>query len=196
MQLDDISFASRFDGISGSAIREIFKLIAKPGMISFAGGNPSVSALPDDVCAGISRDVLHKDGKRILQYGASEGYPPFLESLQAYAEDVTGAKVDAVLPVTGSTQAMDLLCKALIDPGDVILVEDPTFLGNMQCMKLYQANLVPVESDDGGIILSKLEEAILRHKPKMLYVIPTFQNPTGKTLSSDRRKPIAELAAK
>ena len=196
MQLDEIRFASRFDGISGSAIREIFKLIAKPGMISFAGGNPAVSALPDEVCADIAKEVLEQDGKRILQYGATEGYPPLLESLRDYAAEVTGTPVDTVLPVTGSTQAMDLLCKALIDPGDVILVEDPTFLGNMQCMRLYQANLVPVESDEGGIILDKLEEAILTHHPKMLYVIPTFQNPTGKTLAADRRKPIAEMAAK
>ena len=136
MHLDGIRFASRFDGLSGSAIREIFKLIAKPGMISFAGGNPAKSALPDDVCAQIAKEVLQRDGKAILQYGATEGYAPFLESLRTYAAESTGAPVDAVLPVTGSTQAMDLLCKALIDPGDVILVEDPTFLGNMQCMKL------------------------------------------------------------
>lgn len=196
MELDAIRFAHRFDNVSGSAIREIFKLIAKPGMISFAGGNPAKSALPDEVCARIAKEVLNRDGKAILQYGATEGYPPLLESLRTYAEDAIGCRLDAVLPVTGSTQAMDLLCKALIDPGDVILVENPTFLGNMQCMRLYQANLVPVESDEGGIILSKLEEAIVRHHPKMLYVIPTFQNPTGRTLAADRRQPIAELAAK
>ena len=196
MELDAIRFAHRFDNVSGSAIREIFKLIAKPGMISFAGGNPAKSALPDEVCARIAKEVLNRDGKAILQYGATEGYAPLLESLFTYAEDAIGCRLDAVLPVTGSTQAMDLLCKALIDPGDVILVENPTFLGNMQCMRLYQANLVPVESDEGGIILSKLEEAIVRHHPKMLYVIPTFQNPTGRTLAADRRQPIAELAAK
>ncbi len=196
MEIDNLQYAHRFDNVSGSAIREIFKLIAKPGMISFAGGNPARSALPDDVCAKIAEEVLHRDGKTILQYGATEGYAPLLESLRAYAEDALGCKLDGILPVTGSTQAMDLLCKALIDPGDVILVENPTFLGNMQCMRLYQANLVPVESDDDGIIISKLEEAIIKHHPKILYTIPTFQNPTGKTLAADRRQPIAELAAK
>ena len=196
MQLDAIRFASRFDHVSGSAIREIFKLIAKPGMISFAGGNPAKSALPDAAAAEIAHDVLKSDGKTILQYGATEGYAPLLESLHAYAEDALGCPVDTVLPVTGSTQAMDLLCKALIDPGDVILVENPTFLGNMQCMKLYQAKLVPVESDENGIMIDKLEEAIVQHHPKLLYTIPTFQNPTGKTLAADRRQPIAELAAK
>ena len=196
MKLDSLTYASRFDGVTGSAIREIFKMIAKPGMISFAGGNPARSALPDDVCAKIAQEVLEKDGKTILQYGATEGYAPLLESLKAYAEEQLGCEVPAVLPVTGSTQAMDLLCKALINPGDVILVENPTFLGNMQCMHLYEAKLVPVESDENGIILEKLEAAIQEHHPKMLYTIPTFQNPTGKTLAAERRQPIAEMAAK
>ena len=196
MNLDSLKYASRFDGVTGSAIREIFKMIAKPGMISFAGGNPAKSALPDDVCAKIAQEVLAADGKAILQYGATEGYAPLLESLKAYAEAQLGCEVPAVLPVTGSTQAMDLLCKALINPGDVILVENPTFLGNMQCMHLYEAKLVPVPSDEGGIILEELEKAIREHHPKMLYTIPTFQNPTGKTLAADRRQPIAELAAK
>ncbi len=196
MNLDSLRFASRFDGVTGSAIREIFKMIAKPGMISFAGGNPAKSALPDDVVSRIAQEVLAQDGKAILQYGATEGYAPFLESLKAYAQAQLGCEIPGILPTTGSTQAMDLLCKALINPGDVILVEDPTFLGNMQCMRLYQANLVPVESDEGGIIIEKLEEAIIKHHPKILYTIPTFQNPTGITLAADRRKPIAELAAK
>ncbi|MGN0794623.1 MAG: PLP-dependent aminotransferase family protein [Aristaeellaceae bacterium] len=196
MNLDSIRYASRFDGVTGSAIREIFKMIAKPGMISFAGGNPALSALPDDVCARIAQEVLEKDGKTILQYGATEGYAPLLESLKAYAQEQLGCEIPAILPVTGSTQAMDLLCKALINPGDVILVENPTFLGNMQCMHLYEARLVPVESDENGIIIDKLEEAIRTHHPRMLYTIPTFQNPTGKTLAADRRQPIAELAAK
>ena len=196
MNLDSLTFARRFDGVSGSAIREIFKMIAKPGMISFAGGNPALSALPDETVARIAREVLEQDGKRILQYGATEGYPPFLESLMAYVQAQLGCDIPAVLPVTGSTQAMDLLCKALINPGDVILVENPSFLGNLQCMHLYEAQLVPVESDEHGLIPEKAEEAMRRHHPKMLYVIPTFQNPTGKTLALERRRPIAELAAK
>lgn len=196
MHPDQITYADRFDGISGSAIREIFKMIAKPDMISFAGGNPSPSALPDTEVARIAQTVLQEDGKRILQYGATEGYPPFLESLKGYAEEKAGRPVPAILPVTGSTQAMDLLCKALINPGDVILVEDPSFLGNLQCMRLYQAKLVPIPSDEHGILLDALEDAIREHHPKMLYVIPNFQNPTGKTLALERRKPIAELAEK
>lgn len=196
MPLDSLRYASRFDGITGSAIREIFKVIAQPGMISFAGGNPSPAALPDETVSRIAQEVLKENGKTILQYGATEGYAPLLQSLKPWVEEQLGCAIPALLPVTGSTQAMDLLCKALIDPGDAILVEDPTFLGNMQCMRLYQARLVPVESDEDGLMLDRLEEAMRRYHPKLLYVIPTFQNPTGKTLAANRRKPIAELAAK
>ena len=191
------SFARRFDGVTGSAIREIFKLLARPGMISFAGGNPSPDALREDMIGDLASAVLQKDGKAILQYGATEGYPPLVSSLTAYINDHLSIRAEAanILPVTGSTQAMDLLLKALIDPGDAVLVEDPTFLGNMQCIKLYQAKIIPVPSDDDGILLSELERIVKLHKPKMLYIIPTFQNPTGRTLHPDRRQPIAEMAA-
>ena len=195
MEASSLRFARRFDKVSGSAIREIFKVIAQPGMISFAGGNPSPSALPDATVSELAVQVLASNGKAILQYGATEGYPPFVESLKSYVRDQLGTDIPAVLPVTGSTQAMDLLCKAFIDPGDVILVENPSFLGNIQCMRLYEAKLVPVESDDDGLITEDLEEKIRRYHPKMLYTIPTFQNPTGRTLSVSRRKRVAELAA-
>ena len=194
MNIHEIKFAHRFDQVTGSAIREIFKVIAQPGMISFAGGNPSPDALPDRKVSELAKLVLEKDGKAILQYGATEGYAPFLESLKAFAEEQVGVPLPAVLPVTGSTQAMDLLCKALIDPGDTVLVENPSFLGNLQCMKLYQANIIPVSSDDDGLLPEDLEEKIKLYHPKMLYTIPTFQNPTGKTLPVERRKAIAELA--
>ncbi|NMD37424.1 MAG: PLP-dependent aminotransferase family protein [Christensenellaceae bacterium] len=190
------NFADRFDGISGSAIREIFKLIARPGVISFAGGNPSPKALPDDLVGEIAAKVIKEDGKRILQYGATEGYPPFLESLSNYLKNKHAFDLsnNLVLPTTGSTQGMDLLCKALINPGDVIITENPTFLGNMQAMRLYQAKLVGVDCDNDGIIIDELEAAIKKYKPKMLYIIPTFQNPGGTTLSLERRKKIVALA--
>lgn len=197
MDIQNLKFASRFDGISGSAIREIFKLLAVPGMISFAGGNPSLSALPDEQCAELAKELLLDKGKVLLQYGATEGYAPLRESLVPYLKDRFSfeCKADEILPVTGSTQAMDLLCKALIDPGDKVVVENPTFLGNMQAIRLYQAQLVPVDSDDDGIRVDELEEVFKKEHPKMLYIIPTFQNPTGRTLSLERRKKIAELAS-
>lgn len=194
MNSSEIRFAHRFDQVTGSAIREIFKVIAQPGMISFAGGNPSPNALPDETVSELASYVLKENGKSILQYGATEGYPPFLESLRAFVAAQLGREVPAILPVTGSTQAMDLLCKAMIDPGDTILVENPSFLGNLQCMKLYQANLVPLESDNDGLLPDDLEEKIRRYQPKMLYTIPTFQNPSGRTLSLERRKQVAMLA--
>ncbi|NLO85991.1 MAG: PLP-dependent aminotransferase family protein [Clostridiales bacterium] len=195
---EGLSFASRFDKVTGSAIREIFKVLGRPNMISFAGGNPSMDALPNEVCANIARDVLLADGKRILQYGATEGYPPFVESLVDYLASTFTFPVSkqTVLPTTGSTSGMDLICKAMLNPGDTVLVESPTFLGNMQTLNLYQSNLVPVESDDDGVMLDKLEAAVIEHKPKLLYIIPTFQNPSGRTLAADRREPIAKMAAK
>ncbi len=194
MDLQSLKFAGRFDHVSGSAIREIFKVIAQPGMISFAGGNPSLAALPDEQVAALAAEVLSENGKAILQYGATEGYPALRESLLSYVKERVNPQIDAVLPVTGSTQAMDLLCKALIDKGDVILVENPSFLGNLQCMKLYEAALIPVNSDENGLLPDHLEQLIREYHPKMLYTIPTFQNPTGLTLSLERRKRVAELA--
>ena len=193
-----VTFAQRFEGISGSAIRAIFKVLGRPNMISFAGGNPSNAALPNEVCAELARDALLGDGKRILQYGATEGYPPLLESLLAYLRGQHRFPMESanILPLSGSTQGIDLLCKTLTNPGDTILVESPTFLGNMQTLRIYQQRLVPVESDDQGVLLASLENAIRREKPKMLYIIPTFQNPTGRTLAAERRQPIAQLAAK
>ena len=198
MRPEDIRFASRFDGISGSAIREIFKLLAVPGMISFAGGNPSPDSLPGETCGKLAEELLREKGRVLLQYGATEGYAPLRESLTGYIRESFGVEAaqETILPTTGSTQGMDLLCKALIDPGDAVIIEDPTFLGNMQCMKLYQARLVPVPSDEDGMDTDALEEAIRREHPKMIYVIPTFQNPTGRTLSLERRKRVAELAEK
>jgi 2-aminoadipate transaminase len=117
-----------------------------------------------------------------------------VESLKAYVEAMLGVSIPAVLPVTGSTQAMDLLCKALIDPGDTVLVENPSFLGNLQCLKLYQANLVPVQSDENGLLTEDLEAKIVQYHPKLLYTIPTFQNPSGKTLPEERRRAVAKLA--
>ena len=197
MDIQSLQFAKRFDGISGSAIREIFKLLAVPGMISFAGGNPAASALPDTQVAEIARELLLSKGKTLLQYGATEGYAPLRESLVPYLKDRFSfdCREDEILPVTGSTQAMDLLCKALIDPGDKVVVENPTFLGNMQAIRLYQAQLIPVDSDEDGIKVDELEEVFRCEHPKMLYVIPTFQNPTGRTLNLERRKKIAQLAA-
>jgi len=127
---EGIQFAERFDGVSGSAIREIFKVLGKPGMISFAGGNPSLAALPDEICADIARDVIKADGKRILQYGATEGYPPFVESLSAYIQQQYGfdLELNGVLPTTGSTSCMDLISKPSSTPATPYWLKAPPSL--------------------------------------------------------------------
>ncbi len=197
MQFDSSIFADQIRDLNGSAIREIFHLLKVPGMISFAGGNPASSALEPDVVSDILRDALAADGVNILQYGATEGYAPLRESIAEFVKGCgVSAAPDDILPVTGSQQGMDLLCKALINPGDAILAEDPTFLGVLQTMRMYRANIQPIATDEFGAIPESVEEQIKAFKPKLMYVIPTFQNPSGKTLTLERRRKLAELANK
>ena len=197
MKFTQEMFAVHMRDINGSAIREIFKLLAKPGMISFAGGNPSNTALEPEVISDLSVEVLAKYGTTLLQYGPTDGFMPFRESTAAFL-NTAGVKCSAetILPVQGGSQAFDLLLKALINPGDVILCESPTFLGAIQAMREYNAKLVAMPTDDQGVIVEAAEELIKKHHPKMLYIIPTFQNPTGITVSLERRKALAELASK
>ncbi len=197
MQFSDMVFADQVKDMNGSAIREIFHLLKVPGMISFAGGNPASSALEPDVVSEIVSEVLKRDGTAILQYGATEGYAPLRESIAEFVKGCgLNTSADAVLPVTGSMQAMDLLCKVLINPGDAILAEDPTFLGVLQTMRMYRANIQPIATDEFGAIPESVEEQIRKFQPKLIYIIPTFQNPTGKTLMLERRKQLAALASK
>lgn len=196
MQFNEGMFARHMNDITGSAIRDIFALLGKPGMISFAGGNPSNQALEPDALAPIASEVIETLGAPILQYGATEGFAPLRESVREFLrEDGVICESGEILPTEGSTQGMDLLLKALIDPGDAVLVEDPTFLGALQAMRTYKAKIIPVKSDDKGVIPEALEEAMRANHPKLAYVIPTFQNPTGLTLSIERRRRVAELAA-
>lgn len=191
-------YADRAEGISGSAIREIFRHSAKPGMISFAGGNPASKALPNEQIADIARELLLSQGKVLLQYGQTEGYPPLLEALPPYISETFGvsARREELLVTTGSMQGLDLLCKALINSGDAVLTESPAFLGALQCMNSYQARLIPVPMDDEGLDTGALERLMEAHRPKLLYTIPTFQNPSGLSLTLERRKKVAELAAR
>lgn len=194
----ELEFARRFDGVTGSAIRDIFKLLGKPGMISFAGGNPAWGALDNETISGLARDVLAgPDGRAILQYGATEGWKPLREQTAKFLREEVGLDADEseILPTTGSTQAIDLLLKALVNPGDTVLVEGPSFLGSLQAMRIYGANLVEISMDEDGMDMDALRRAIEAYHPKMLYTIPNFQNPTGVTLSVERRRKIARLAA-
>ena len=197
MKFTEEMFAKHMRPITGSAIRDIFKLLGRPGMISFAGGNPSDSALEPEVISRLAVEVLEKYGTSLLQYGATDGFAPFRESAAEFLKgDGVNCDASQILPVQGGSQAFDLLLKALVDPGDVVLCESPTFLGAIQAMREYNARLVSVPTDDQGMIVEAAEALIKAHHPKLIYVIPTFQNPTGITLSLERRKALAALADK
>ena len=195
MEMTEAIIAEHMKPITGSAIRDVFKLLGRPGMISFAGGNPSNAALEPDVVADVARDVLGKYGTTLLQYGGTEGFAPLKESTAEFLKTCgINAGADEILPTQGSTQALDLLLNAIINPGDTVLVESPTFLGAIQCMQIRRANIVAIPTDEEGVIPEAAEELIKKHHPKMMYIIPTFQNPTGITLSAQRRPRLAQLA--
>ena len=191
-------FAEQMKGITGSAIRDIFKLLGRPGMISFAGGNPSNRALEPEVMREIACEAIDRYGTEIFQYGGTDGLPGLRVQMAKYLRESAGVRASAenVLPVQGGTQALDLLLKATINLGDTILVESPTFLGAIQTMRIYGANIVPVPMDEEGVILEAVRQLVEKHHPKLMYVIPNFQNPTGRTLSLERRKALAFMAAK
>ncbi|MDO4568422.1 MAG: PLP-dependent aminotransferase family protein [Clostridia bacterium] len=191
-------FAKRMEHVTGSAIRELFKLLGDPEIISFGGGNPAKESFPVDTVRALCDELLAREGSVLLQYGATEGYGRYLDAYIGYLAQEKGicAQRSNVLATTGSMQGIDLICKAFLDPGDAVLVESPAFLGALQTFNLSQAKLVPVPMDAEGVMTDALEELMREWRPKLFYCIPTFQNPTGKTLGVERRKRVAELAAK
>ncbi|MEG1560368.1 MAG: PLP-dependent aminotransferase family protein [Clostridia bacterium] len=190
--------AGRMDGVSGSAIRELFKLSSDPGIIAFGGGNPARESFPIQTIQNILDKALKENGASLLQYGITEGYIPLRKAVIEHLLEPKGlsAGLENVLIVSGSMQSLDLITKIYVDPGDTILVESPTFLGALQAFRSYQGNLVPVPMDEDGVIISELERLMKELHPKLFYCIPTFQNPTGRTLKAERREKIAQLAEK
>ena len=191
-----LPFAQRLDNVETSAIRELFKLLGKPGIISFAGGFPD-SAMFD--VAGIGEAVnaaLAAEPGAALQYGATEGYQPLREQLAGFmqAKGVTGLAPEQLIVTTGSQQALDLLGKCLVDPGSKAIVEGPTFLATIQCFRLYGAELISAPIDGEGVRVDELERLIQTHRPRFVYLIPTFGNPSGAMLSLQRRRRVLELA--
>ncbi len=193
-----MQFAQRLDNVETSAIRELFKLLGKPGIISFAGGFPDSAMFDVGGIREAGEKALSEAPGAALQYGATEGYQPLREQLAAFMAS-KGAKdiaPDGLIVTTGSQQALDLIGKTLINPGDKVIVEAPTFLATIQCFRLYGANVIGAPIDAQGVQVDKLEQLIVEHKPKLVYLIPTFGNPSGATLSLERRKRILELAVK
>ena len=192
-----MQFAARLDNVETSAIRELFKLLGKPGIISFAGGFPDSAMFDVDGIREASQKALSEEPGAALQYGATEGYNPLREQLAAFMGS-KGVQVspDGLIVTTGSQQALDLIGKTLVDPGAKVIVEAPTFLATIQCFRLYGAQVIGAPVDADGVQVDRLEQLIAEHKPRFVYLIPTFGNPSGATLSLERRKRILELAVK
>jgi 2-aminoadipate transaminase len=192
-----MQFASRLDNVETSAIRELFKLLGKPGIISFAGGFPDSAMFDVEGLKEASQKALTEEPGGALQYGATEGYEPLRGQLSAFMK-TKGVDVDpsGLIVTTGSQQALDLLGKTMISPGDKVIVEGPTFLATIQCFRLYGAQLISAPIDANGVKTDELEKLIAEHKPKFVYLIPTFGNPSGAMLSLERRKKVLELAVK
>ena len=190
-------FANRLQNVETSAIRELFKLLGKPGIISFAGGFPDPALFDAQGIRASADAVLASNAGQVLQYGATEGYPPLREGIATFMQ-AKGARVapDGLIVTTGSQQALDLIGKTMISPGDKVIVEAPTFLATIQCFKLYGADLISAPIDADGVRVDVLEQLIAQHQPRLVYLIPTFGNPSGATLSLERRKRILAIAAR
>ncbi|TFZ07929.1 PLP-dependent aminotransferase family protein [Ramlibacter humi] len=193
-----LPFASRLDNVETSAIRELFKLLGKPGIISFAGGFPDSAMFDVEGLREASQKALAEEPGAALQYGATEGYEPLRAQLAAFEQSkgVQDIQPHQLIVTTGSQQALDLLGKTMISPGDKVIVEGPTFLATIQCFRLYGADLVSAPIDSQGVDVDKLEALIREHKPKFVYLIPTFGNPSGALLSLERRRKVLELAVR
>lgn len=190
----DERFALRTDNIKSSAIRELLKITSLPDVISFAGGLPAPEVFPIERFKEASEIVLTEMGERALQYGTTEGYQPLREMIARNAGKY-GIKISAdnVLITSGSQQALDLMGRIFINRGDRVLVESPTYLGAIQAWNAYGVKYVTIPFDEHGMKTDELESK-LRTGIKFIYVLPNFQNPTGVTLSRERRKQLVELA--
>ena len=189
----DRLFSERARAIQSSAIREILKVTERPEVISFAGGLPSSATFPVEQMQASFDRVLAQKGREALQYSTTEGYAPLRDWVaKRVSTPAAPVSADDVLIVSGSQQGLDLLAKALIDPGDTVLVETPTYLGALQSFSMFSPRYVSVASDENGLIPEAMTESM--RGAKFLYCLPNFQNPTGRLLSAERRYQLAERA--
>lgn len=195
----EYKFSDRVSNLKPSAIREIFKYAADPEVVSLSAGNPSPDAFPAKAIEEISAKVLAEDPIKVLQYSVSEGYTPLRQHLMEYMqkEHNTGSENDDILITTGAQQIMDLCTKALVNEGETVIVEAPSFIGSLNTFRSYNAKLVGVTVEPDGMNTDELEEK-LKATPdtKFIYTIPNFQNPSGVTMSLEKRKKVYELAKK
>lgn len=191
-------FADRVKPMKGSAIREMFKRMADPEIISLAGGNPAAELFPADELSKIAGKILMTSPTLALQYGTTDGYPKMKECAKARAMKVNSFKEgDSILIMTGANQGIDLTAKAVLNKGDKVIVEDPSFIGSLNAFRSYECQLVGVPVEADGMNMDELEKTLEANQDaKFIYTIPTFQNPTGTTMSLEKRKRILELASK
>lgn len=190
--------AGRMQGAQGSIIRELLKLAAEPGMISFGGGAPDPAAYPVDLIADITARAFRDHSTTLLTYGISEGYPPLVNSLKDYLNQREGFDFarNELLITSGGQQCADLTAKLFINEGDVVAVESPSFVGVMNAFRSYGARLMGVPLEKDGVSLEALEALFRQEKVRLFYLISTFQNPSGITTSREKREAIYELACR
>lgn len=193
------AFSYRIQTLQPSAIREILKFTSYPDVISFAGGNPAPEAFPVEQIKEIMNDIMENDPITALQYSVSEGYTPLRDWIKddLYAKGILNWNNDDVIITAGAQQCMEMTAKVICNEGDAIICEEPSFIGSLNSFRSYNAKLVGVPMDDDGINIELLEEALKKNRrTAFIYVIPNFQNPTGRTTTLERRKQILELAYK
>ncbi len=196
--MSSLARAAHMDGVTSSPVRDLLALTRRPGVISFAGGLPAPELFDTDgLRAAFARALADPDAARALQYSPTEGDPALREIV---ADRLTRQGLptgcDDLLVTTGSQQGLNLVASALLDPGAVVLVEEPVYLSAVQCFQLAQARIVPVPSDEEGIDPVALERIAANERPALLYLVPTFSNPTGRTIGEARRDRIADIAAR
>ncbi|GAK55715.1 putative transcriptional regulator, GntR family [Candidatus Vecturithrix granuli] len=186
--------ADRTKTMGASAIREILKVVSQPGMVSLAGGIPAPESFPMEIMGELTAKVIDKYASGAFQYDLTEGFPPLRTALVTYlAQKGIQATADEIMIASGSQGVLDAVAKVLIAKGDKIAVEAPTYLGALQAFNPYEPEYVRMDTDDDGLIPESLEQVVQTHKVKFIYLVPTFQNPTGRTIPVARRKRIAEI---
>ena len=191
-----VQFASRMDLLKGSEIRELLKLTAQPDILSFAGGMPAPELFPVEQMMEASRAVLEENGRAALQYSSTEGHPRLRQQIaeRMLAKNNIHTDADHILVTSGSQQGLDFSARVFLNPGDVVLLESPSYLGAVNAFKACEPRFIEVPTDNGGMIMEELEKILATTaRVKMIYVIPDFQNPTGRTWDLDRRHKFMEI---